>query len=760
MPALHNRRQASGRSSPSWLPVVAFGTLGPSLPSLAGAEATGGEVLLACGLLVAVLLAASVYLYLRRQRKSRASEERYRSLMDDVLGSSSVALIILDVSRRVVWINHATESLFGLDRGELLGKDAKWLLRERLQHLFEDPPGFAHKVLASYEDNARVECFECHVVAAPGREDRWVEHRSQPLHSGRYAGGRIEQYLDITHHRRIEAELEQSRHMLQLVLDTIPVRVFWKDRDSTYLGCNRQCAKDAGLDHPEQILGKNDFVLAWRQQAELYRGDDREVIRSGTPKMDYEEPQNWPDGTKRWLRTSKIPLRTPRGDIIGMLGCYEDITERKLAEEERTRLWTAVTNVAACVVILDAAGLIEYVNPAFERITGFSRNEAMGRDTRFIMSPALDESFHRKLWETLGRGEVWRGQLPSRKKDGSSFEQEGTISPIFSDAGEIINFVAVMQDMTQERALEAQLRQAQKMEAIGQLAGGVAHDFNNILTTILGNLELALSDLTSSLPADHAVLASLRAVEQGARRAATLTRQLLAFSRQQVSQSETIDLNGTLSEMEGMLRRLLPESVHMEIALGGGLPAILIGSGQIEQVVLNLVVNARDAMPNGGTLAIETLHADFDQTYARENPEATAGPHVLLVVRDTGVGMDRATMSRIFEPFFTTKPPGRGTGLGLSTVYGIVKQAGGHIRVESEPGRGSCFRVCLPAVSERPARETIEPDERGGLQGMETILLCEDDDSIRQVTELFLRGSGYDVLSAGSGSAALALSAE
>jgi nitrogen-specific signal transduction histidine kinase len=312
--------------------------------------------------------------------------------------------------------------------------------------------------------------------------------------------------------------------------------------------------------------------------------------------------------------------------------------------------------------------------------------------------------------------------------------------------------------MTEHNRLEEQLRQAQKMEAVGRLAGGIAHDFNNLMTTIIGNAQLAMNEITK----DHPLQEMLTDIRQAGESAASLTRQLLAFSRKQVLSPEVLDLNRVLTDMDRMLKRLIREDIELETVLEPELGLIKGDPGQIEQVIMNLVVNARDAMPQGGKLIIETATREVDKDYlSRHSVEGEVGRYIVLSVTDTGTGMGRETVSKIFEPFFTTKEKGIGTGLGLSTVYGIIKQSGGFIWVYSEPGQGSTFKVYLPAVEgEATDREREHEWTEDRFQGSETVLLVEDSDNVRKLTSKGLRKLGYRVLEASDGEEAMKISRE
>ena len=420
-------------------------------------------------------------------------------------------------------------------------------------------------------------------------------------------------------------------------------------------------------------------------------------------------------------------MHGPQGEYYGRVWFFRDITERKLAQAELTRLATAVNQTADSIVITDTAGNIEYVNPAFELVTGYTKEEALGKNPRFLKASVNNPSIYEDLWGTITRGDVWVGQLINKRKDGSLFNERATISAVRDEAGKIAHFIAVKKDMTHEYQLEDQLRQSQKMEAIGQLAGGVAHDFNNLLTAINGYSSLALQRLGD----DHAVKPYLEEVKKAGERAANLTRQLLAFGRKQILQPIPLDLNSIVSDMNKMLRRLIGEDINLTAKLATNLKKIKADPGQIEQVLVNLVVNARDAMPQGGSLTIETASVELDREYARAHVGTQAGNYVMLAVSDTGTGMSEETRARIFEPFFTTKEKGKGTGLGLSTVYGIVQQSGGSIWVYSELNCGTAFKVYLPQL-EAPAKVHEEKSVVEDVpRGSETILLVEDEEVVR-----------------------------
>jgi PAS domain S-box-containing protein len=600
-----------------------------------------------------------------------------------------------------------------------------------------------------------------------------------------------------------------------------------------------------------------------------------EAARRQDAPLDIEYRVVRPDGTVRIVCARGRIFRDEQGRPARMMGTVQDITERRTAEAT-LRVQSAALNAAAsAIAITDRAGVIEWVNPAFTRLTGYSAEEAVGKRLRILKSGKQDAAFYRDLWNRILAGRVWRGELINRRKDGTLYIEEQTITPVRDDQGNIAHFVAIKQDISERKAaeaelrealawqeaitegsrdaifvsdaesrfvmvnraaceltgysrdellgmripdlheeedlqayrkhhaaiwageevisrakilrkdgtkvdvefnnrritiagthymhtvardiserlsLEAQLRQSQRLEAVGQLAGGVAHDFNNLLTVVLANSQLLLEGLDRQDPARL----ELEEIRKAAERAASLTRQLLAFSRKQVLEPRPLDLNAVVADMEKLLRRLIGEHIELITVLEPELGTVEADIGQIEQVIVNLAINARDAMPDGGTLTIETANAELDPGYAEAHSSVRPGRYVVLVVSDTGCGMDSETASRIFEPFFTTKAMGEGSGLGLATVYGIVKQSGGHIWVYSEPGQGATFKIYLPRLDTVARSHAAATAASSVCQGSETILLVEDDDAVRIAVLKVLRRNGYTVLAASDAAEALA----
>ncbi len=449
-----------------------------------------------------------------------------------------------------------------------------------------------------------------------------------------------------------------------------------------------------------------------------------------------------PDGSIRWIRDRGVPIRTASGEVPRIAGVAEDITSRKALEEAQRRLATAIEQAAEAFIITDVEGTIVYANPAFEKITGYSRQEALGQNMRIVKSGKHDLTFYRRMWGSLVQGQVWRGRFVNKRKDGVLYEEDASITPLRDVTGQITNYVAVKRDVSREALLEAQLRQAQKMDAIGQLAGGVAHDFNNLLGIISGNAELLLL----RGPELHAeAIEGLNHVINAAERGASLTRQLLIFSSKQIMQSRPVALNELISNLTKMLKRTIREDIRLDCLCAEHLPFVQADPGMLEQVLLNLVVNARDAMPRGGRLLIATERVCRDEEFVQTNPAARAGEFVELAVSDTGTGIAPEHLQHVFEPFFTTKEPGKGTGLGLATVYGIVKQHQGWVEVASRLGQGATFKIFLPAIPAPALTGTSQSAETLLRGGPETILLVEDDLPLRLVTRRVLEKFKYKV---------------
>jgi len=426
---------------------------------------------------------------------------------------------------------------------------------------------------------------------------------------------------------------------------------------------------------------------------------------------------------------------------------------RTQLNKEHRRLSAAIEQSAESVIITDTEGIVLYVNPSFERITGYTRAEVLGAKFNMLKSGKHNHEFYKEMWNTIKDGNVWHGRFINKKKDGTLYTDEATISPVRSENGKIVNYVGVQRDVTRELQLEEQYRQAQKMEAVGLLASGIAHDFNNLLTVINGFAEM----IQFELPPDNLHLQKLASrVRYSGTRAAALVRQLLAFSRREFVEPEVLNLNRTITDISKMVERLIEENIVLKTDFAPDLWPVRVDAHQIEQIIVNLSVNARDAMPDGGRLTIETQNQLLDDEYVAGHLGLEPGEYVLISVSDTGIGMTDEVKEHLFEPFFTTKERGKGTGLGLATVFGIVEQYNGRIFVYSEPGKGSTFKIYLPREHEAPAEASSTSTQIDGIpHGDERVLVVEDEVTVRNLACYMLRRQGYTVLEASNGEDAL-----
>jgi PAS domain S-box-containing protein len=916
----------------------------------------------------------------------RASELRYRRLFE----TAKDGILILDADTgRVNDVNPFLIKLLGFTHDEMVGKTVGELSP------FKD---IVHNqaMLARLQKDGYI---RYHDLPLETKEGRTV---AVEFVSNMYSVGDAQviqcNIREITDRKRAEEALRTSQLMLGDIINALPARVYWKDLNHIFLGCNTVFARDAGFAGPKDIIGKDDFQMGWHKQAEKYRGDDRQIMASACAKLLYEDPQTTPEGKLTTVLASKLPLRGAKGEIIGVLGTYlditarkdaerelrlfrelidhssdgvevvdpetgrlldvnettcqrlgytreellsmrvpdlgnvgvdfsnwgkhveqvrqagfinvegeqkrkdgstfpieasiryvklerdyllasvrditvrkraenalreqerlltesqrlghvgswfsdmsgpvkwseemyhiygvspetftptvesllglihpddrpamqrwlaacatgekpaelefrinrpdgtiryirgagdavkdagnrvilmagtgQDITERKLAEESHARLAMAVEQAAETIVVTDTSGTILYANPAFEKTSGYTRAAALGQNPRLLKSGKHDDEFYRRMWQVLGRGETWHGRFINKRKDGTLYEEDATISPVRNAAGTVVNYVAVKRDVTHEMQVESQLRQSQKMEAIGKLAGGVAHDFNNILAVIQMQAGLLKTD---GDPTPEQLEFAID-IAKAAQRGSALTRQLLTFSRRQTLQLRDLDLNESINEMTKMLRRTLGENIEIQFKFAMQPLFIHADAGMMDQVLMNLAVNARDAMLKGGRLVIETAAVDFDESIIAKPAQARPGAFVCLSVSDTGSGIAPEILPRIFDPFFTTKEVGKGTGLGLATVFGIVQQHHGWINVYSEVGKGTTFRIYIP----RLAKMTGQKPEQIALTAMrggdETILLVEDDAFLRASVRKALSQLGYRILEAVNGVEAL-----
>jgi PAS domain S-box-containing protein len=539
---------------------------------------------------------------------------------------------------------------------------------------------------------------------------------------------------DMSDRKQLEENLLREKSLLLTLINNLPDYISIKDTESRVLITNIANARVMGLETPQEATGKTDLDFYPLSEASRYLADEKTLMQTGMPLINKEEESSDREGRKRWTLTTKVPLRDAQGRVTGVVCAGRDITERKQAEERIHDLARLSEENPNPVMRVSPDGSILYQNQS---------SRSLLSSKVWVQGGWMPSEHMPELLQAWATGENRQVEI---SVDGNVIDL--TITPVPSRG--YINLYG--RDISEEKSLGAKFLQAQKMEAVGRLAGGIAHDFNNLLTVIGGYCELAQNEL----PESSIVRPEINEIAKATKHAANLTAKLLAFSRKQVLIPRVINPSALVQAAGNIISRLVGEDIEVITLLPPEAGDIKADPGQIEQVLLNLVVNARDAMPEGGKLTIETSNRTLDHEYALEHPGVRAGEYVQIAVSDTGHGMGKEVLSHLFEPFFTTKEQGKGTGLGLSTVYGIVKQSAGHITCYSELGKGTTFTLYFP--------RTLEP--RGGIatsiagtaafRGSETILLVEDEEIVRRYTQTVLENNGYTVLGASGGSEALA----
>ena len=671
----------------------------------------------------------------------KRAEEDYRTLFQNMLEGFALHEIVADErgeprDYRFLAVNPAFERMTGLKAADLLGKTARETLPDLEAKWFEIYGNVVRTGLPAF--------FEDYSTPL-GRNFEVTAFRAAP---GQFACI----FSDVTERKLALDELRESRRRYVSLLANLPGMAYRcrNDRNWTMEFISQGCQDLTGY-APEDLIGNrkvsyNDLILpAYR---ELIWTAWQGVLRThGRFEMEYEIAAR--AGETRWVWEQGEGVYDAQGQVVALEGFIADVTARKRAESERERLTRAIEQSGETILITDADSKILYVNPAFTRVTGYAREEVLGRTPRVFQSGQHDREFYRAMWQVLKAGQTWEGQLVNKRKDGSLYTEQAAISPVRDAAGRIVNFVAVKRDVTRElrdeeekAALQSQLAHAQKLESLGRLAGGVAHDFNNVLQAILGYVEIAIEQV----PPDQPLHADLKEIQKAAARSTSLTRQLQAFARKQAAAPQVLDLNEAVAGMFGMLRRLIGENVQLVWKPGRDVGHVKIDPSQLDQAVANLCINARDAIGPAGCITLETGTESVAAGPAAG--ELPPGRYAVLAVRDNGSGMKPEIVAHIFEPFFTTKPVGKGTGLGLSTVYGTAKQNGGDVRVESQPGKGSTFKIFLPRqdLAEDAAPATVPPPADPAARPHETILLVEDEEVILRTTKRILESLGYHVL--------------
>ncbi len=691
----------------------------------------------------------------RTQSQLRESAERYRGFVEH----SADGVWRIDLAGRFTYANPVTFDMLGYNPQDLVGEPmSRVLTREGAEQA-----AASLKRRKSTEPAGGTKIQELMHVRKDGSEFLG-EVCSGPI---RDAAGELVEIQgvtrDITDRKRTEASLRENAALLQTLMNNIPDSIYFKDTQLRFAKVNKACARLMGLPTPDDIVGKSDADFFAPEDARRMGQQERRIIETGEPLVDFIEEDRLQNGQNRWVSTTQVPIVDAGGQVASLVGISRDITDRKHAEEElrfsKDLLRTVLDIVPAFICAKNRDGRFILVN---KKLTDFYATTVDAMTGTLHADVCEDEQELRAM--LAADREVIESGIPKLVPEETMESPDGSVTVLethkipfeVNDEPSVliaaIDITARKEAEEAHRQLEDQLRQAQKMEAIGQLAGGIAHDFNNMLQAILGYGDLALEEAGP----EAGVCASIEEMLKASQRAKTLVSQLLAFSRRQVLDMKDIDLNVVISDLMKMIRRVIGEHITLDILLGHDLEIIRADPGQVEQILTNLCVNARDAMPEGGGITIQTENALLDAAYCQRHTWAEPGRYVLLTVTDTGCGMDGATLANIFEPFFTTKGVGEGTGLGLSMVYGLVKQHQGLIHAHSEVGTGTAFRIYLPQTK-RPAETTGGMARGPAPGGQETILLAEDDTTVRRLSKAILKHAGYTVLTARDGEEALRL---
>ncbi len=671
-----------------------------------------------------------------------------------VLDAVRDPVAVVDAERRIVHANPAMIEFLALPAGKIVGNPCRDIL---------------HGIICPADDcpflrtagSAKRESLETEL---PGK-GIWVEVSVDPLldAAGNFTGA-IHIIRDVTDAKRNETRAGEDSARLLSLMNNIPGVVYRGLPDWSLSFIGAEVRRLTGYPARDFLSGAVSWThLIHPEDLERIRRTFRQAVsdRRGVLRAEYRILHD--DGETRWIADRRQLFYDDGGRFAYVDGLMLDITERKRMEDalrDSEDRYRRLVDGSPEMIFVVCEGRIVYMNQTGIRLLGaLSADAVAGKPILEIVHPDSRDVVRGRMRQVVGEGRAT--SLMEQKYvrlDGSALEVEAMGVPILHQGQPAVQVFA--RDLTRRKETEEalhrsqeQFRQAQKMEAVGRLAGGVAHDFNNLLTAIRGYADLLLMQIDDGFPLRREV----EEIQRAADRAADLTHQLLAFSRKQVLQPKVLDLNAVMSNMDKMLRRLIGEDVDLITVLRPGLGMVKVDPGQIEQVIMNLAVNARDAMPEGGKITIETANVELSAEYAAFHAAVQPGPHVMLTVTDTGTGMDDETKQRLFEPFFTTKELGKGTGLGLSTVYGIVKQSRGSIWVYSEPGEGTCFKIYLPRHEPAEGAHRAAKRARAAPRGKETILLVEDEAVVRMLAAEIMRKSGYHVLEAGNGAAALRL---
>lgn len=709
-------------------------------PGLAGIDTLKGLVFVAVS-------AVLIYLMVRRrERRHREIEDALRESDERLslaLEAANQGLYDLDVQTGEAVVNEGYARMLGQDPRTFRETNAAW--RDRLH------PDDREQVFRRYEDYVAGRTPEYRVEFRQRTADgswRWILSIGRIVE--RDAQGRPRRMLgthtDITESREAASRVAAELALTRAIVGSVPVGIITFRPDGSVATANAAATEITGCPE-DQLLAQNlGTGTIWRAAGVA---EAAERCRLTGLAQQLETRLLTRPGRERHLAAQFVPF-TYLGESRLLLVLL-DLTERHESWEQLRLVQAALEAAPDGVAITDARGAIEWVNPAFERLTGYALGEIRGRNLRILKSGRHPPEFYRRLWTTIRRGEIWKGEIENCRKDGAIYTEDMTIAPVRNEDGAIAHFIAIKQDISERKRLEQQLARTQRLESVGMLASGIAHDLNNIFAPILLSLEL----LKVKYPTADA-RKTLELIEQAGQRGAGIVRQVLTFARGLDGARAEVQPRHLIREIASMLKETLPRQIEVRVEGDRDLATVRADATQLHQVVLNLAINARDAMQGRGLLTLEARNVQLDETAAARHPQLAPGPFVALTVTDTGTGIAPEVLEHVFEPFYTTKPRGEGTGLGLSTVYGIVKSHGGAVEVETEIGRGTTFRVLLPvATGPQPAgKESRSPFEVVRGHGRR-ILVVDDEESIRLVTVAALQRHGFVVETAIDGEDAL-----
>lgn len=666
--------------------------------------------------------------------------QKFASAVLDALASS---ICVVDPNLRIVAVNRSWRSLAAL-RGlnpEAVGPGHSYVdvCRYAGGPESDQVEAMAAGIREVVQGLRSEFCLE-YPWAAAG-ESRWISARVTPCPEAG-EGFVLISHVDISPQHRAEMALRDSetryRNLFMFSPDPIVV-----DVNGEVALANTAALRLLGCQQDEDVIGKSLAAFLTPQSQAAFADAMREA-REGIVVPSVELLMDTADRVSLIVDARMAPF--PLGHAQAVHIILRDVTGARALERERRRLATAIEQAAEAIVITDPNAHILYVNPAFERITGYSRDEVLGQTPRVLRSGRHSEEFYRDLWSTISAGHVWRGRFVNRRRGGTLYTEDATISPVIDDAGRIVHYVAVKRDVTAELEMEAQLEQARRLELVGQIAGGIAHDFNNVLGVVLGESDLALQQFGE----DHPLVRPLKTIRAAAEHGAALTRQLLGFARAQPRAPIAFSLNAAIERCLPLLHGLAGDRIRIEWHPSPDLWTVQFDPNQLDEVLLNLMSNARDAISHHGQVTIETANVTVGGARGERPRDMQPGDYVRLSFADTGCGMTPEVLAHAFEPFFTTKEPGRGTGLGLSTVHGIIRQSGGHIALRSEPGRGTRVDIWLPRIArETPTVVSAPPSAPETAVAGTTrarILLCEDQPSLLSLIQRMLQRKGHDVI--------------